>query len=395
MKRLYCLLSLIIICVNPCSGLLAGALDNNNNHSAEYVRMGARQGSTDSLDAVAYNPAGTAKIQDGLLAALNNQTIIYKMGHRFGGEEYEANGTGYLYPSAYILYGTGDLSVYLGFTIAGGIGNVNYKDGVYLTSAFGDLNRDIKASSIYYCGIAGAAYALNDAVSLSLGGRVIYSFYKVKAGPDSALLDYKDSATGAAPVFGVNISPLNGLNIGMRYEAEANLEFNVDKNDDTKAASAFYPKEGSAFRRDLPAMLCAGAAYMMMNNALKLAADFDYAFNKNARWTENVRNGADEDKYNNSYEVRIGAEYALTGMIKASAGYHHGNPGADRDSYPVLGPKMPFNGVSIGAAVLPAEDIIINAGLSRFIYDTVENEAGTEIYKSIWLVGISVQAKII
>lgn len=284
--------------------------------------------------------------------------------------------------------------MYLGFTIAGGIGDVNYTDGIYLPVDVGGLNKDINASSVYYCGIIGAAYAVNDIISLSLGARGIYSYYKVNAGPDSALLDYKDSAKGIAPVIGINISPLKQLNIGMRYEAEVNLEFNVDKNDDTKAGFFIYPEEGSTFRRDLPAMACFGIAYMMMDNGLKLAADFDYAFNKNARWTENFRNGADEDKYNNSYEVRIGAEYAVTDMIKASAGYHHGNPGADGDSYPVLGPKLPFNGVSCGAMVEPAQDIIFNAGISRFFYDTVKNDGGIKIKKEIWLIAAGIQAKI-
>ena len=389
---LYFLIS-SVICFNFFDILFAGALDNNNNHSAEYARMGARQGSADSLDAVVYNPAGTVKIPDGLYAELNDQIVIFKMGHEEAGKKYEASGSSAIYPSFYLLYGTGDISVYLGFTIAGGIGDVNYNDGIYLTSGLGALNRDINASSVYYCGIIGAAYALNDIISLSLGVRGIYSYYKVNAGPDSVLLDYKDSATGAAPVAGINLSPLKELNIGIRYEAEVNLEFKVDRNDDSKIMSAYYPGEGSTFHRDLPAMACAGIAYMVMNNSLKLAADFDYAFNKNARWTENIRNGADEDKYNNSYEVRTGAEYTLTHLIKVSAGYHHGNPGADSDSYPILGPKMPFNGVSCGAQVEPVRNFVINAGVSRFFYDTVENDDDIEIYKKIWLIAFGAQWK--
>ncbi|MCU0821120.1 MAG: hypothetical protein MUC95_01445 [Spirochaetes bacterium] len=394
MKKIFYFIISSAVCISFHNILLAGALDNNNNHSAEYTRMGARQGSADSLDSVVYNPAGTTKIPDGLSVDLNDQIVIFNMGHEDGGKEYEASGYSALYPSFYALYGTGDISVYLGFTIAGGIGKVNYDDGIALTAIAGSLNRDIKASSIYYCGIIGMAYALNNIISFSIGGRGIYSYYEVKAGPDSVLLDYKDSATGAAPVLGINLSPLKELNIGIRYEAEVNLEFNVDKNDNTKIAATYYPEEGSSFRRDLPAMVCMGAAYMMMENTLKLAVDFDYAFNKNARWTENIRNGADEDKYNNSYEVRIGAEYAVSDMIKASAGFHHGNPGADKDSYPLLGPKMPFNGVSTGAMAEPVKGISINAGISRFFYDTVENDDGIKIRKQIWLIGISAQARV-
>jgi long-chain fatty acid transport protein len=394
MKTRFFNLLIIFIFLSLPHILLAGAIDNNNNHSAEYARMGARQGSADSLDSVVYNPAGTVNISDGMHAALNDQIVIYSMGHEAGGKEYEASGSSAVYPSFFLLYGLGDISVYLGFTVAGGIGDVNYNDGIYLTAAAGDLNKDIKASSAYYCGIIGAAYAVSDIISFSLGARGIYSYYEVSAGPDSALLEYKDSAKGIAPVFGINISPFKKLNIGIRYEAEVNLEFNVDKNDSTRIASSYYPEEGSAFRRDLPAMLCSGITYMMIKNSLKLAGDFDYTLNKNARWTENIRNGADEDKYNNSYEVRIGAEYALTNMIKASAGLHHGNPGADKDSYPILGPKMPFNGISLGAMMEPLQDLYINAGISRFFYDDVKNNDGIKIKKKIWLIAVGVQSRV-
>ena len=143
-------------------------------------------------------------------------------------------------------------------------------------------------------------------------------------------------------------------------------------------------------------MLYLGIAYMMMDNRLKLAADFDYAFNKNARWSENQRNeNKDEDKFNNGYEVRIGAEYAFTKMIKGSMGFHYGDPGADKDSYLILGPKMPFKGISLGGMIEPVQDIIINAGISRFFYDEVKNEDGIEIYKDIWLIAFGVQVKIL
>ena len=46
--------------------LYAGGIINKQNLSADYIRTLNRNAATDMADAAAYNPAGTAMMEDGL-----------------------------------------------------------------------------------------------------------------------------------------------------------------------------------------------------------------------------------------------------------------------------------------------------------------------------------------
>lgn len=62
------IVSALIMVISLTIATSAGAtlIDNNTNMSAEWTRMSARVGSTDSMDAIVYNPAGTTKLEDGV-----------------------------------------------------------------------------------------------------------------------------------------------------------------------------------------------------------------------------------------------------------------------------------------------------------------------------------------
>lgn len=57
--------------------LFAGGILTNANQSAAYLRMIARDAST-QIDAVYYNPAGLTKLSDGIHFSLNNQSLFSK-----------------------------------------------------------------------------------------------------------------------------------------------------------------------------------------------------------------------------------------------------------------------------------------------------------------------------
>ena len=72
MKKLF-LLSVIL--VGNFSAAIAGGLVTNTNHSAAFLRNPARDATTD-LDAVYYNPAGVAFMNNGFHFGLNNQSAF-------------------------------------------------------------------------------------------------------------------------------------------------------------------------------------------------------------------------------------------------------------------------------------------------------------------------------
>ncbi|NMC40178.1 MAG: aromatic hydrocarbon degradation protein, partial [Bacteroidales bacterium] len=120
--------------------LMAGGLVTNTNHSAAWVRLPARNASTE-IDAVYYNPAGLMKLQNGFHISLSNQTIFqtrevenfYKgPGGAFGLNEplFTGKVKAPLFPAIYAAYKTERLAFSIGFNPIGGGGGAEYTKGL-------------------------------------------------------------------------------------------------------------------------------------------------------------------------------------------------------------------------------------------------------------------------
>ncbi len=172
----------------------AGGMQNNTNQSAEYVRTLNRTASTD-VDAVFSNPAGLAKLDDGMYLYLSNQsalqtrTIVNDYAYLNTGT-YEGATNAYLYPNFYFAWKSGKLALSGGFEPIGGGGSAEFDKGlpsfempiselVPALSAGGVPVTDYRAnisftgSSTYLGGQAGATYAINDMLALYVGGRYV------------------------------------------------------------------------------------------------------------------------------------------------------------------------------------------------------------------------------
>jgi hypothetical protein len=66
MRKGFIAVGVILLMVGLASSLQAGGIINKQNLSADYIRTLNRNAATDMADAVAFNPAGTAMMQDGL-----------------------------------------------------------------------------------------------------------------------------------------------------------------------------------------------------------------------------------------------------------------------------------------------------------------------------------------
>ena len=63
------------------ASLFAGGAENKNNLSAGYLRTLSKNAETKKADAVFYNPAGTAYMEDGLYAEIGNQFVLKNYNH--------------------------------------------------------------------------------------------------------------------------------------------------------------------------------------------------------------------------------------------------------------------------------------------------------------------------
>ena len=185
----------------------SGGIVHNTNQSASWVRMFARDASTD-IDAVFYNPAGLTKLGEGFFISLNSQTLFqnreitssYSNLNNYP-VDYEGSVTVPVMPSLYASYNTGKFAFSLGINIIGGGGTAEFGNGLPSfemsvadlvpglsgLSAVGtaagvdldvtgyDLNAYLEGSSLFWGFQAGATYEINDIFSVFLGARYVYA----------------------------------------------------------------------------------------------------------------------------------------------------------------------------------------------------------------------------
>jgi long-chain fatty acid transport protein len=304
----------VMVCGLLLSFPLEAQIDNLSNMSAEWIRTSNRNAATDAADIVVYNPAGLVKLSDGFHLNVSNQSLFRKPEHHFtflGSATYQQDSPDWFLPNLYLAYKRGNWAIFGGVYIPGGGAVADYPGGSITTHLIaavplftppelggvlgiydGFKDGYLEASSLYLTFTLGGAYAINDHISVAVGGRYITAKNKYKTGltffnsqlpiPELGLgLNAEETAEGFGAILGLNISPSNKLNIGIRYETKVKLEFETEvKVDDF---GGILIEDGVMNRRDFPAMFGIGAAYRF-SPAWTLEADFNYYFQKQANW---------------------------------------------------------------------------------------------------------------
>lgn len=114
----------------------AGGIVTNQNQSASYIRMFARDASTD-IDAVFFNPAGLTKLEDGFHLSLNyqyinqNKSIISDYPYLEGTpKEYLGEINVPIFPGVYAAYKKGKFAASFGWNPVGGGGGATFENGL-------------------------------------------------------------------------------------------------------------------------------------------------------------------------------------------------------------------------------------------------------------------------
>ncbi len=226
MKRLSIV---ILVALLVPTTLLGGGIVTNTNQSASFIRMPARDASL-GLDAVYFNPAGTAFFKDGFHLSVNNQSIFQTReisSTNLNRKEFEGKVTAPLFPSIYFAYKKGSIAYSLAVMPIGGGGSAGFDAGLpsfeYGVSVLPrsltlagipttqyDLNAKFDGTSLNWAYQLNAAYAINDMLSVSLGARVVtaknsYEGYlkDIKINPNQPAFGAAYNGTGlvSAPQF--------------------------------------------------------------------------------------------------------------------------------------------------------------------------------------------------
>ena len=182
----------------------AGGLVSNTNQSASYYRMLAR-GATTEGDAVYYNPAGLAFMEQGFTLSLNTQmiwmqrtinndlgTLNLHQGKAGNNSEFVGNLYVPFFPGIYAAYKTGQWTFSLGFNPPAGGGSIEFADGLpmlelpvsvlpgtvsalQIPTANYSMSSMMKGSSICYGVQAGASYRITDVIGAFAGVRMLFA----------------------------------------------------------------------------------------------------------------------------------------------------------------------------------------------------------------------------
>jgi long-subunit fatty acid transport protein len=178
--------------------LFAGGLVTNTNQSASWVRLPARDASTE-IDAVYFNPAGLMKLDNGFHFSISNQIISQNKEvenfYKGPGDAYGLNESLFIgkvsapiFPSVYAAYKLDKFAFSLGFNPVGGGGGAKYDKGLPsfemtpsdLVPALGSqgvtayrLDAFLEGSSVYFGFQGGVSYKINDFISIGAGVRYV------------------------------------------------------------------------------------------------------------------------------------------------------------------------------------------------------------------------------
>jgi len=306
------------------------------------------------------------------------------------------------YSSDILFEGT---SVYLGFQ-----GNVSFEINDWLSVAAGA--RYVSAKDTYKGYIQGVEITAPEVYGGSqTPGDYLRTVYTLTGSNPAfgALLGaatFLDDATtveadaeltgnGFTPILSVNITPMENLNIAVRYEFQTKLEMKTTVFDGKDAEGMFI--QDSVAIKDMPASLSAGVEFKPMEK-LMLSGSFNYYFDKNVDYDgqEDVQVNKIDDNF---LEFGLGAEYGLTEKLRISAGWAATITGVNSNYQSDMTYSTNTNsfGGGLGFRITPMIDLNIGGQYTMYAEDTksFNHMLGTipvpvvETYnKKTWLIGV-------
>jgi len=410
---------LITILTLGCSHLFAGGILTNTNQSAHFIRMVARDAST-QIDAAYTNPAGLVKLEDGFHFSFTNQSAFQTRTitstfapFAFNGgsitKEFKGTASAPIVPSLQAAYKTGRWVLSGNIAVTGGGGKATFNhglpsfegqlavipgmlDGMGVPTNKYSVDAYMRGSSFIYGAQIGGSYAINDMFSAYAGFRlnIVNNGYEgylknIKINPTHPLLnpngemilasdffkaigqsqlaesvadreiDNKQTGWGISPILGFNFN-YKGLNVGMKYEFKTALDVE-SKTIDGKDGGLDQFKDGVNTPHDIPALLTVGVSYQILPN-LTASVGYHHFFDSDAKMAD------DKQKYINggTDEYLFGAEYRISRLFLVSAGGQITRYGITDDYQRDLSFSCNSYSIGFGGAVNVAKNVMINVG---------------------------------
>ncbi|MCF6237237.1 MAG: hypothetical protein L3J79_00220 [Candidatus Marinimicrobia bacterium] len=394
--------------------VFAGGMVTNSNQSAEYMRTLNRNASVE-LDAVYFNPAAVATLDEGLHLYLSNQTIFQTRTvvadfPTYNNDTFEGTTFAPAFPNLHLAYVMGAMAFSGSFQPIGGGGSAEFPDGLpafektlagfaqgtpasLLDAAlepFGTINgysvdAAFNGSSLYLGFQGNFSYAISDMIQAGLGVRFISAKNTYEGGLENLTLNTSSGTdittaiagalladkfveaekTGTTMIYvgSLNLNLSEALNLSLRYETMGALELT---NSTTTDDIDMFP-DGAVSNADIPAQASLGVGWQQDMMRVELSAD--YWFNTDVNWD------GQEDKVSNNFEAGIGVEYGLSESLVVSGGYLYAETGATDEYQSDLSYSLSSNTVAIGGKYILSDKKYVSFGLFDTFYEDGKNYA--------------------
>ncbi len=200
---------------------------------------------------------------------------------------------------------------------------------------------------------AGAANLTTQAATMNATGAAL----------TDKLVDVKQTGSGVTPIIGANISPLKGLNIGMKYEFKTKLTL----TNSTKADGTGKFPDKVETSSDIPALFSIGADY-------KLSKKFDFSLSynnyhdKGVDWGKNMY-GEPRTIDHNGWEMAFGGQYQICNHFAVSMGYLRTEMGVSQQFNSDFSFYSNSNTFGGGFEIKPTANLTVDLGALFTNYD--------------------------
>lgn len=333
----------------------AGGIVTNTNQSAAWVRMFARDAST-GIDAVYFNPAGLAKLENGLYVSLNEQMVIqnryitsdYPNLNNNG--EYEGSVFAPIFPGIYLAYKYGKFAFSVGINPIGGGGSATFENSLpdfdmQLSVLPASLNSQLapvdalveyntgtnpgfsnvtgydadvyfEGSSVYWGYQAGITYSINDMIAAYAGIRYVSAKNTYSGHLNDVVID-------APTIYGGTQTPGDYLRtVSAAIGGNASLE-----------AGAAYLDNMTADKEVEVTQTGSGMAPIIglnlsLNEKLNIGMKYEFLTKielENDTKTDETGMFPDKETFRSDMPAMfsIGADYKLTEKFSVATGFHY------------------------------------------------------------------------
>ena len=412
------------------------SIDHIQNYTAEYNANMAQQAAISPTTSAYYNPAGIMRLENGtyftggVQVAFGKETMKYRTKAGDGGD-YSADLLAPI-PNFALIKKQDDRAFFWTFGGIAGGGDLKYKDGVAGIKVLEDAvpgmtdglvtakdnNSWAEGENMYAQTTIGTAWNINNKLSMSVAGRVVYGWRNLDAHldaklgvnvpttvggtngkpviPISADMEAERTAWGFGGQIGLNYAANDTWNFAMRYDTKIKMEFEADTTSTSisklpdklgnmlngKGFENFFPQyaDGAKHRRDLPAILALGAS-QKVTDKWTMFYGFNYYFNESAKIDKDVkyRNLLNDKKieytgleYDNGWEISVGTEYWLNNKWAVLGGVNYAKTGAPKESYMDVEYALDSFLVGMGVKYKPDEDTEWVVSTSHYFYESTD-----------------------